>query len=206
MSTEDYKKTFDTDKWRTTRDQKLLEWTQNEDAVRLLVDIGNVTEVVDDLWDKDRPVKQDRLQAFTYQVFLDIPTNPIMVHHSIMLAPILNSCVRLWMSSFRMEKNPTDHNLNRAYVLRNSFIILVHAVVEICRGRVVMNELATEIEDFFLAEPLNEYKEEIINKHNSSWTPISKDWSEGASYTLYPDGTAEYNGEIKEDNVKESVN
>ena len=153
----------DKEEWRKQRDAKLMNWIGNADAVNLFLDLSDVAEIIDDLWDGDKEVYQWRAERLAFKVFVDIPSNPFMIRYGGLLNPILNQGVHLWLDANQMERNAKngedfDHNLNRSYIFRDFFGTALNTIIEICRGREYLRLSSKEINDFFFSETLEEYK------------------------------------------------
>ena len=152
----------DTEAWRRHRDAKLMDWIGERSAVDLIIMIGDVCEIIDDFWDRDKDVSKERLQRLTFNVLVDIPLNNFMVMNRHIIGTIMNHAIHMWLDSCELEKEPTDHDLNRAYMLRNMYGRIVHTVIEICKGRDYLRKVSPELTEFFLPETLEEYKAKFI--------------------------------------------
>lgn len=90
----------------------------NSNAVNLSMMLIEVAHIWDDLIDKDNPVSDDDINlAFRYLIY-DIPINPI--YRAIPSLPdhMLNVYLR-WRDATVMERNnPTDHDLEKCFMLR----------------------------------------------------------------------------------------
>ena len=157
-----YDNYHDTDAWRRKRDAKLMDWIGDREAVNLIISIGDVCEIIDDMWDGDKEISKESVQRLLFNALIDIPFNEFMAKHRHVITMIMNHGIHMWLDSCELEKEPTDHDLNRAYMLRNVYGRIVHTVIEICKGRRYLRMVSPELAEFFLSETLEEYKAKFI--------------------------------------------
>ena len=153
----------DKEEWRKQRDAKLMNWIGNADAVNLFLDLSDVAEMIDDLWDGDKKVYPYRIERLAFKVFVDIPSNPFMIRYSNVLLPILNQGVHLWLDANDLERRAKegvapDHNLSRSFIFRDFFGTALNTIIELCKGRNHLRAISHEVNDFFFSETLEEYK------------------------------------------------
>jgi len=68
---------FDSEEWRELRNAKLDEWLLgNKDAVRCVLDLGQIVETWDDLIDKDKPISDQDISGSFYAATVNLPLNP----------------------------------------------------------------------------------------------------------------------------------
>jgi len=151
----------DSDEWRKSRDEQLLEWVQDPHAVAYILDLGEVIEVWDDLIDQDKPTTPDRINNTFYILAVKLPQNPFYVAYHRALIPYLEAGYNSWLDSVELEKGDTQDKMF-AYVLRFCLIEWILAVVSITRGRDKMRELSLEIRRFFtMYEQFEQYVEDL---------------------------------------------
>ena len=159
--TKTYDSFFDKDEWRQERNRKLLEWTGDQDAVRMILDMSDICELIDDVVDKDKEISRQFAERVCFEIFVDLPLNQFYNRHIGTIIPVFNQGIHAWIAANNMEEDPTLHNLHRAFMLRNIYGRITHTVVEICRGRQYLLDHQMEIDNFFLAESLDEYKQKF---------------------------------------------
>lgn len=75
----------------------------DEDAVRFCEDVFWVSQVLDDLVDRDRPVPSADVERMALYMFSDIPRNPFYVKHRESLQSYLETALMYWVDANRLE-------------------------------------------------------------------------------------------------------
>lgn len=132
----------------------LESWFDDEDAIRLIIDLWIVIQAWDDAYDGD---PADHVQAYE-KANLEIPANKWYQPCSICF--LLNQVHRQWEVANHFEKHKIE--LDKAYMLRASFYTLVADVYSAIYGREKAIEFAIACWLFY-GEKLETFKEEIEN-------------------------------------------
>ena len=168
----------DGDEWRAIRNRLLAEWVQDADAIRWLLDLWDAYEVVDDLIDRDKPVGEDRIFRMLWEFAIDCPSNPFFLRNVQTLIPILHMGVNHWIDSVHLEREGSDKSLHLSFVLRDAYMSILQAVIELTRGRAVMRAISLDVFNFFGEESFDAYREKL-----------AKSEIERRAGTVNPDGT-----------------
>jgi hypothetical protein len=151
---------FDSAEWREKRNVLLRKWfCGNEDAVRLVITLGQIAETWDDLIDGDPVSKEDIHTAFMYALFV-LPENPVWAAHRARLAPVLLAGVNAWMDSLTLEHREDTHSKVWAYALRDWYMEVVPAVACCIGGFELMRVVSLPAREFFQAETFEDYMKE----------------------------------------------
>lgn len=143
--------TFDTD-----RALLLHVLKGNEAAVALCEHLSSISQVWDDLIDKDVHVAPERITDAFYAALLELPLNPFYQAYQPRLLAQLQSVIFDWLSANRLEKSlPLV-----AYTLRDSFAGFVVLCAGIIGGREWAIHVSTEIRDYVHDEDYEGYLKE----------------------------------------------
>lgn len=160
--TQDTLETFDTADWRDRRNEKLLAWTGDQNAVDFLMLISRTYEFFDDLVDRDKPYTDETAIGILFDLTIELPKNPFFLFYQQQLSPVMETAINAWVDSVRLERSNDDTGINIAYVLRFWCIELVMFTVRLLRGRDYLHSVSLDIREFFtFYETLEEYKEKL---------------------------------------------
>lgn len=169
----DYASAFESEEWLECRRDNLMRWLGNAEAVRFIEIYGDIAEFFDDLWDGDKEVSHDSIRRAMLEVLIELPNDPFYCRHQAFLTPLMISHIQDWLAANELERRCMeaydDDDLNRSFMLRSSYVSIVQAAVYLARGQEAADFHAVEICDFFLSEPLEEYKQKFRSKANGNW-------------------------------------
>ena len=155
----------DTGDWYKDRHDRLLEWTEDAEAVNWLENYMSALEFYDDLIDKDKKIHEARVISNIYNALLYMPSNPFWLKHYHILGPQILLGMRSCSLANKLEKRKEGDDLIWSYVLRQVVDITL-TVVELTRGRDIADLLELDIHDWALNHPnrkmesFDEYKRE----------------------------------------------
>lgn len=75
----------------------------NTDAVKLCEDVFDVSQIIDDLYDRDKPVSGEDIHRMTMLVFSEIPRNPFYAANRDTLQSYLETALMGWIDSTNLE-------------------------------------------------------------------------------------------------------
>ena len=144
------------------RQHNFLKQCLNNDiaAIALCECLFSISQVWDDMIDKDILVSGDTLNKTFWLLLFDLPSNPFYLEHHEFLMPIVQLAVIDWLSANELERG-SDHDKELAYVLRNSLTAVVIACARIIGGYEWMLKYTPIIRRFFQDESLINYKKEL---------------------------------------------
>lgn len=146
---------WDSEEWRKLRDEKMMAWLGNRDAVDCVNAISTAAEAWDDIYDGD-PADIDSAMV---SLLLGLPMNPFWRQFNAWLQPIVLVCINAWMDARVMEKGPQEDKI-RAFVLRNLGIELVMSAAFLLYGYEHMRNISMEVRRFFDNEQFAEWEAE----------------------------------------------
>lgn len=153
---------FDTDEWRAIRNGKLEEWIGDASAIAFIVQFSDFCEVIDDLWDGDKPVTKDDLTRILFVMLTELPLNPFFDRFKPQLIPIIVTGINAWLDANELEQGGENDKVF-AYVLRDWYAELISFVIYLARGRDYLRSVSMEVRVFFThQETLEEYKEDLL--------------------------------------------
>ena len=132
----------------------------NRQAIEFCIACGQLSQIVDDIIDCDKPlIKSDVVAAF-HAALVTIPLNPFYRENIEILAPVLTVIFSDYNASVELEQlSPHDKTL--AYVLRDNFISLITICAVIVGGARYGIECTTRVRQFFHDETLETYLENL---------------------------------------------
>ena len=138
--------------WIEERNRKLLEWFNGDvEAVEFLLLLSDITELWDDLIDRDVPIPDERIHSVFTKIFLVLPHQPFYRKHAGYLSPLIAQAINAWMTANQFARG-TKSQRALAYTLRNVDIMIAEAIVYLTSGWQRMREVSPELWDYFGAE------------------------------------------------------
>jgi hypothetical protein len=152
---------FDTPQWQAQRNAKLLEWTNDINAVNFIIQFGDTCELFDDLIDKDKPIPDDHVVRVLFVVLTEMPLNPFFDAYKSRLIPVIVTGINAWLDANVLEKGSSNDRVF-SYVLRDWYAEIISYVIYLCRGRDYMRSVSMEVRNYFTHhETLEHYKEQL---------------------------------------------
>lgn len=109
-------------------DQSVLrDWFKDGDAVALGEILADISQVWDDLIDRDVPVSNNAINTMMRYAMIDIPKNAFYQRHFASLHPVMEDRLYTWFDANLLEQTGGRRNLQVSYVLRSVITdILIH--------------------------------------------------------------------------------
>lgn len=143
---------WDSEEWRQDRDLRLLTWFGGDQtALAFLYSISRITELWDDLIDKDKPVTPEQINDAMFDALVALPCNPFYAKHRTYLTPLMIAAISSWQDANTLSKG-TRNQRALAYTLRNMDVQIILAIITLTRGRDTARALGPEIWTYFAAE------------------------------------------------------
>lgn len=137
--------------------ENLTRWfCGNNEAVRFVRDVAYVTQVWDDLIDRDRPVTPERINSAFERLLIGVPRNGFYREFMAELQPLIEQMVVDWYTANSMELGSKQDQM-AAWMLRDSFTAVVVRVAILCGGWAWGVEQSVEIRRAVHDEPFDEY-------------------------------------------------
>lgn len=107
----------------------------NEDATALIVQLGHLARVADDLADGDADDRQESVAEILRLALVEIPTNPFFDAHRGVLWPMMATTIATWQVSNRFHRRVNDARRQAfGYVMRDSCDQLAMQICALCEG------------------------------------------------------------------------
>ena len=129
----------------------------NQDALFLIDNLGFISQIWDDLIDKDNEdlTTEDINRAF-WCALVEIPQNPFFKRYCDELVPIFRSSINAWFDANKLEKT-NKHGVTLAFVLRDLVSEVIHQCSYIIGGYDWMREMSLLIRNTIFDETLEDY-------------------------------------------------
>ena len=148
--------------------QLVSQWLLNNDAAIELIRMWfEVSQVWDDLIDKDQPVEipDYSINRMMRLALVEIPKNRFFQYHCNQLLPIVEHCVLTWMEANQIEHSPysNERDYHVSYVIRSVTTELLVFVAGLVGGPAHRHQVAIEIRRTIYRdnEDFSEYVREI---------------------------------------------
>lgn len=129
-------------------------------AVKFCEDLFRISQIWDDLIDRDREVPNTFINQMMWKALVDVPQNPFYYNNATSLSKIIELHIIDWFDANELEQG-SDHDKNMAFVLRDSIGTIVIHCAKIIGGYDWMRSISTEVRRYVYDEPLEAYKEAL---------------------------------------------
>lgn len=109
---------------------------RDKDAFILANSIIELTNVWDDLIDKDHEVPDSIINGAFYCALSEIPQNPFFARHRGYLQPLMDMMMTSYFCANEWEKNKDEHGMEIGHVIRYAPALVVGAIVNLATGTV----------------------------------------------------------------------
>lgn len=116
-----------------------------------------ISQVWDDLIDRDKKVEPARINEAMWLALVGLPRNPFYVSNFQNLNSILATSILNWEYANQLEAEGTDKALSIAFVLRSSYVDLLIMTALIIGGKSWADELVPAIRDSAHCEGFDGY-------------------------------------------------
>jgi len=132
----------------------------NMAAVALCECLGAITQVWDDLIDRDVEVSYKSINETFWLLLFDLPQNPFYQENQKSILPVIQMAVIDWFTANKLERgNSNDKVL--AFVLRDSLTSVVISCARIIGGYDWVVRWSPVIRQFFHDESLSDYVKDL---------------------------------------------
>ena len=138
-----------------------LEWFGgNTNARDMCITIAAISQVWDDLIDKDEPVSDAQIHhAFTLAL-VHLPANPFYQQMQHLIRPMFIASFAEYKVSIGFERNKDEHGLEIAHGLRFKLGSIFTLSVVLCVGEEKAAEYLPEVWKFIMSERFDDYRKE----------------------------------------------
>lgn len=129
----------------------------NEAAATYCEMLFRISQTLDDLIDKDKPVTDAVLIRTFWEALIELPANPFYRQHEPYLRPLMASALQDWRDSACLERSDNHHYKTLAFVLRDQLTGMVSQCAYLVGGYEWMNKVSLSIRDHFHEDTLEAY-------------------------------------------------
>lgn len=141
----------DSVEWRVLRDSKLLEWFDgDQSAVDFIIAISSISELWDDLTDKDKTPTQEDINQTFWNALVTLPCNDFFNTHKTFLMPLILQSINAWHDSVELEVG-TENDRAYALTLRLLALQIAPMIVFIKKGFAESRKVSVEMWRYFTA-------------------------------------------------------
>ncbi|MBD9415935.1 hypothetical protein IB234_15335 [Pseudomonas sp. PDM16] len=120
-----------------------------------------ISQTLDDLVDRDRPVTDDAIYEAFWQAMIELPANPFYRANDLYLRPLMAGALQDWRDSVRLERAGDHHGQSLAFVLRDQLTSLVVQCTYLVGGSAWMQQVSEEVRRHFHEDTLQEYIDDL---------------------------------------------
>ncbi|MCW7551071.1 hypothetical protein NX722_28345 [Endozoicomonas gorgoniicola] len=104
----------------------LRHWLQDEPhAIDLAYQFVAISQIWDDLIDRDKPVDNDAINRMMRYALVEIPKNPFYQTHIQSLHPVLEDRLYTWLDANALEAKGNCRDLQVSYIIRSVITDLI---------------------------------------------------------------------------------
>lgn len=135
-------------------------------AVRLLLDLGAITQVWDDAVDGDRTLTREAVDGAFIRALTVLPRNPFWLRHQADLLPLLEAWIIDWQTATDIERAAAggmpDPLLRVAWLIRDSSAAIIIKCAAIIGGWEWAREVSLQVREHLHDEPFEDYADGIV--------------------------------------------
>jgi len=136
----------DFEKFRPIFAEHLNVWLQgNQYAIRLCLQMVEVSNLWDDLIDRDKDIDDKDINRIFENLLIDIPRNPFYQQYQNELSLMLNNIILKWHTANVFEKEQKERDLEKAYMLRAEYYQLFVLCANLIGGMEWAKEVSVEV-------------------------------------------------------------
>lgn len=130
-------------------------------AVAFCETLFRISQTLDDLIDRDRPVSDEAVVSAFWQALIELPANPFYRQHEPYLRPLMASALQDWRDSVTLERSSDRHHRTLAFVLRDQLTTLVIQCAYLIGGEAWMTQVSVPIRQHFHEDTLDDYLNDL---------------------------------------------
>ena len=144
--------------------RELLEYVFKNDPapIACIESLFEISQILDDLWDKDKPLKDTAAANMVMIALVDIPSNPFFQAYQQIISLFIKTSILRWIEANDIEA--TKENLNVSHITRSSTTTLLIDLVYLHGGNEWGRECALKINQWVFND--NESLEEYTREHS----------------------------------------
>jgi hypothetical protein len=136
----------------------------NGPAIAFTETLFRISQVLDDLVDRDKPVSDAQIYRAFWEALIDLPGNPFYRQHEIALRPLMASALQDWWDATRLESESDIHGRTLAFVLRDMLTGVVVQCAGLVGGFEWMQAQSVAIRKHFHEDTFGKYLDDLERK------------------------------------------
>lgn len=132
-----------------------------EPAIAFCQTLAQISQVLDDLVDKDKPVPDIDIVNSYWKALIEIPANPFYRQHEPYLRPLMASSILDWSDSVALEREGSSHALRLSFVLRDQLGSIVSHCAYLIGGVGHMNNVSLKVREHVHEDSFDEYESNL---------------------------------------------
>ena len=141
-----------------TEDELLNEMLfKDKAAIGFCKAIFRISQVLDDLIDKDKPLTDEEVIKSFWAALVWLPQNPFYLENMHTLVPMLQVFMQDWVDSTQLEKGD-EADQNAAFILRDSISGLLIHVMHIVGGYEWAMDNSAAVRRYIYEDTLEDYR------------------------------------------------
>ena len=136
-------------------------------AINFMNNIGYISQVWDDLIDKDKIVNDETINKAFWMALIEIPQNPFFITFHKELTANMRNGINDWFDANLLEQSKNPHKKMLAFSLRYTLVNLIQHCAYLIGGYDWMRKISPIVRSFFLnyhKETLEDYFNSILKK------------------------------------------
>jgi hypothetical protein len=144
-------------------EEKFLQWALqgHTAAVMLCQRVFKVSQILDDLIDKDKPVSDEDIYKAFFNAMVSIPLNAFYQQHQVYLVPLFNQYLTDWYDATLMERQGDNHFRNVSFATRSNVGSIIGQCAFLIGGLDWQREVSVRVREHIHEDTLEQYKEEL---------------------------------------------
>lgn len=106
----------------------------NQSAIDFFLLIANISQVWDDLIDKDQALQDGQINMMMWQALIELNENPFFLVNNQQLLPIMKKAIIDWLTANQHEANRDEKMLKVSYIKRSCVTDIAIYVAFLCGG------------------------------------------------------------------------
>lgn len=129
-----------------------------QDAISMANELFYISQVWDDLIDKNKPVPDNAINRMMWIALVDLPLNPFYQLNFCALHPIIRNAIMDWMTATYIERNyDSMQELTISYIIRDSLTNILAHMALLIGGYDWMVQVSPEIRRWIHDEQVGKY-------------------------------------------------
>lgn len=128
------------------------------DAIDMANELFYISQVWDDLIDRDKPVPDNAINRMMWIALVDLPLNPFYQINFLALHPIVRAAIMDWMVATEIERrHEHTRELGISYIIRDSLTNILSHMAYLIGGYDWMVQISPEIRRWIHDENIGKY-------------------------------------------------